>query len=212
MQRYLNSLASTATGLPLSGASVTVQYYPQGTGSITTPIASPGVVNWTAHGMIAGQPFVPEGTWPTGVTPGQVYYVLPTGLTADAFEMAATLDGTPIDFTVSAGSAQSINAPIYKTDSTVTLLANPLTTDINGAFGFYAPDGRYQLTIVPSGGGSSVLQDIELFDPSDSRGGSVRPTAAYLYQSFFDTVLGQPIWCTDIALPQVWVNSAGVVV
>lgn len=164
MQRYLNSLASTATGLPLSGALVTVQYYPQGTGGITTPIASPGVVDWTGHGMIAGQPFVPAGTWPTGVTPGQLYYVLPTGLTANSFQMAATPGGTPINFTVSAGSGQSINAPIYNTNSTGALLANPLTTDINGAFGFYAPDGRYQLTIVPSGGGSSVLQDIELFD------------------------------------------------
>lgn len=167
MQRYVNSLASTSTGLPLSGALVTVQYYPQGTGGITTPIASPGVVNWTAHGMVAGQPFVPAGTWPTGVTPGQLYYVLAAGLTANSFEMSATPGGAPVNFTVSAGSGQSINAPIYNTNSTGALLTNPITSDVNGSFGFYAPDGRYQLTIAPSGGGSSILADILLDDTVD---------------------------------------------
>ena len=42
-------------------------------------------------------------------------------------------------------------------------------------------------------------------------GGSPRPASPTLYQSFFDTVLGQPIWCTQVS-PAIWVNSAGATV
>ena len=42
-------------------------------------------------------------------------------------------------------------------------------------------------------------------------GGGIRPTVPILYQSFFDTNLGQPIWCTQLS-PAIWVNSAGAAV
>jgi len=49
-------------------------------------------------------------------------------------------------------------------------------------------------TAVPTGGGTGA-----------------RPATPTLYQSYFDTTLGQPIWCTQ-ASPAIWVNAAGVAV
>lgn len=33
-----------------------------------------------------------------------------------------------------------------------------------------------------------------------------------LYQSYFDTTLGFPIWCKQVSPSIIWVNAAGVVV
>jgi hypothetical protein len=38
-----------------------------------------------------------------------------------------------------------------------------------------------------------------------------RPATPFLYQSYFDTVLGQPVWCSQVS-PAIWVNAAGVAV
>jgi hypothetical protein len=38
--------------------------------------------------------------------------------------------------------------------------------------------------------------------------GAVRPIATFVGQPFFDTNLGQPIWCLSPS-PLVWVNAAG---
>lgn len=55
-------------------------------------------------------------------------------------------------------------ATIYAVDSTSTPVANPLSTDVNGQFSFYAANGRYQLTITPQGGTPYVVTDILLND------------------------------------------------
>lgn len=71
--------------------------------------ASPAVVGMVAHGKIAGEKFTFPGTtgvWPTGITlanSGDLdgssieYYVLASGLTADAFQFALTAGGTAIN-------------------------------------------------------------------------------------------------------------------
>jgi hypothetical protein len=47
------------------------------TATVTTPIASPGVVNDTAHGFLAGDPVsFSGGTLPTGITTNTTYYVV----------------------------------------------------------------------------------------------------------------------------------------
>lgn len=38
-----------------------------------------------------------------------------------------------------------------------------------------------------------------------------RPASPVLYMMYFDTTLGQPVWCKQ-ASPAVWVNAAGVTV
>jgi hypothetical protein len=52
-------------------------------------------------------------------------------------------------------------------DNGVTVRANPLTTDANGYFEFYAADGRYNLTINGSGIRQYTVTDILLEDPAD---------------------------------------------
>lgn len=67
--------------------------------------ASPAVVNYTSHGFVAGDPvvFSTSNTLPTGLTVGTVYYVISSGLTANAFEVSATVGGSAIN-TSGAGS------------------------------------------------------------------------------------------------------------
>lgn len=78
------------------------------TATVTISNANPGVVTWVSHGLLANAPvfFSTTGALPTNVTPFQTYYVLPAGLTANAFEFSATPGGTPVD--TSAGAQAGI--------------------------------------------------------------------------------------------------------
>lgn len=55
-------------------------------------------------------------------------------------------------------------ATIYS-DNGVTPITGPLTTDTNGAFAFYAADGRYQLVISGTNIQTQTVNDILLVDP-----------------------------------------------
>jgi len=63
----------------------------------TITIASPGVVTWSAHGLLNGDPVVltTTGALPTGLTAGTTYYV--SSKTADTFQLAATSGGSAIN-------------------------------------------------------------------------------------------------------------------
>lgn len=80
------------SGNPLRSATVTISN------------ASPGVITWTGHGLVAGDLFTlaTNGTLPTGFSPATYYYVK-TVLSANTFTASATSGGTVID-TSSAGS------------------------------------------------------------------------------------------------------------
>lgn len=82
----------------------------------------------------------------------------------------AASSGAPV-----AGASVQVNnypsgtpAAIYS-DNGLTLAANPLTTDTNGAFAFYAADGRYQLAISGTNIQNQTVNDILLVDvlPAD---------------------------------------------
>lgn len=85
--------------------------------SVVTFTLSSGVatkVNWTAHGLPAGQPVVftnEGGALPTGLTADTVYYVSATNLTADAFEISATAGGASIEATVAGTGTTTASAP-----------------------------------------------------------------------------------------------------
>lgn len=73
--------------------------------------------------------------------------------------------GSPV-----AGASVQVNqypsgtaATIYS-DNGVTQTTNPLTTDVNGSFSFYAADGRYQLVISGTNITTTTISDIELVD------------------------------------------------
>lgn len=81
--------------------------------TVTITIADPGVITWTAHGLLAGQPvvFSTTGALPTGLTAGTVYYVVAAGLTDNAFSVAATAGGTPIETTGTQSGVHTVTAP-----------------------------------------------------------------------------------------------------
>lgn len=71
-------------------------------------------------------------------------------------------------------------ATIYS-DNGVTVTANPILTDSNGNFSFYAADGHYSLTITGSGFTTQTVNDILLEDPANANsyvinGGSIDGT------------------------------------
>jgi hypothetical protein len=91
-----------------------------GSGDFTTPFqrirtvtisnAAPAVVTGTAHGLVADDrvKFSTTGTLPTGLVPGIEYFVLSSGLTANAFEVSATSGGTAIDTTTAGSGTHTI--------------------------------------------------------------------------------------------------------
>lgn len=85
----------------------TVEYEPLAR-TATMTIASPAVVTLTAHGLSAGDKFffTTTGALPTGVSASTVYYVIATGLTADAFQFSATSGGSAIN---SSGSQSGVH-------------------------------------------------------------------------------------------------------
>lgn len=67
--------------------------------TVTITIASPAVLSWASHGLLAGDSLVlsTTGALPTGLVAGTTYYVLAAGLTTGAFELSATPGGAAIN-------------------------------------------------------------------------------------------------------------------
>lgn len=70
-----------------------------GLDTFTVTIASPGVFTNVGHGCLLDDAvnFTTTGALPTGLVVGTVYYVISAGLTADAFQVAATKGGAAIN-------------------------------------------------------------------------------------------------------------------
>lgn len=82
--------------------------------------ASPAVVNYTAHGFVANDPvaFSTTSALPTGLTVGTVYYVLSTGLTADAFRVSLTPGGSAINTSGAGSGTHSVTDSYSSVSST----------------------------------------------------------------------------------------------
>lgn len=79
-------------------------------GDVTITVASPAVVTLTSHGLVSGSPFsfTTTGALPTGITAGTKYYVIATGLTANAFQFSATLGGSAVNTSGTQSGTHSI--------------------------------------------------------------------------------------------------------
>lgn len=91
--------------------------------TVTTSIASPCVVSWTAHGLSAGHPikFSTTGALPTGIVAGTTYYLSSTGFTPDAFQISATIGGASINTSgTQSGVHTGISAPYGDGDGSTT--------------------------------------------------------------------------------------------
>lgn len=76
-------------------------------------------VTWEDHGFSAGQPIVfsTDGTLPTELTAGKVYYIIAAGLTNNEFSVSETPGGTAITTTgAGTGDIVATAAPIGMTD------------------------------------------------------------------------------------------------
>lgn len=103
-------------------------------GTATMTIATPAVVSFTAHGLTANDmvKFSTSGALPTGVVAGTTYYVMSTGLTADAFQISATAGGSAINTT---GSQSGVHTLVKNTPVAVGANDTRLPTqDENDAF------------------------------------------------------------------------------
>lgn len=142
------------------------------TATVTTPIASPGVVSWTSHGLVAGQSVsFSGGTLPTGITSGTNYFVIPTGLTTNAFEIATATNGTAINFTGTSSGTQT-GLGIGTTGTPITLgngvmgsysqLTAATTRDYAAIAAIFdpqgpGPGGHSAIDIAIGAGGSEVV-------------------------------------------------------
>jgi len=132
--------------------------------TVTLTIATPGVVNWTAHGLADGQPisFATTGTLPTGLVAGTTYYVK-TPL-ANSFNVAATPGGAAIAFSGAQSGTQTAS--------------DPGTVFTAGATQVYATNFRYfKVHLAVTGTGVDILTltslNIRLDVKLRSDGGSI---------------------------------------
>ncbi len=90
--------------------------------TVTVTIASPGVFSLTAHTFSVGSIIFlsTTGALPTGLTAGTVFYVIAEGLTADAFEVSTTVDGSAVNTSGTQSGTHTV--------STMTYILPPYTT------------------------------------------------------------------------------------
>ena len=84
-------------------------------GAATMTLASPAVVTLVAHGLVLDDVihFTTTGALPTGVAANTQYYVLSSGLTADAFQFSATKGGAAINSSVSQSGVHTLKRSPY---------------------------------------------------------------------------------------------------
>ena len=99
------------------------------------------------------------------------------------FDSIIGSDGRPVAGASVTVTALGGGAPssIFSDSAGTVPKANPVATDANGYFEFYAADGRYSLAISATGFGARTVTDILLEDPADSsqdtiNGGSINNT------------------------------------
>jgi hypothetical protein len=124
--------------------------------TVTITIASPGVVSWTDHRLVPGQPVVltTTGALPTGLTAGTTYYVIAAGIGADVFRVSATVGGAAINtsgtqsgtHTATAAVAPARGATAWKT------LANVQYAGYGTAYGLFVMTGGNVSNITPTSG------------------------------------------------------------
>ena len=110
-------------------------------GTVTITVANPAVFTSTAHALVPGDRvyLTTSGALPTGLATYTVYYVIASGLTADAFRLSATSGGSAI---VTSGTQSG----------THSLYFSPYEAGAVSSVNFKVPDnGDYVISGVKSG-------------------------------------------------------------
>jgi hypothetical protein len=214
---------SGGASLVRASTSTTVQKQgvigPKTLGICTITNANPAVVTITAHGLAAGDRvrFWASGSsasLPTGITAGQTYYVISTGLDANDFEFSATLNGAAVA-TSSAGSGvfvvQKVNdascigfaftagdgistAPTITDSNSNFLNAGFAAGDTITVVGSNSNDGVYTVGSVTAGTLTLIMQNVLT---NESAGAAVtiynQTGATWKAARFFSTISGRSI-------------------
>lgn len=101
-----------------------------GSTAITISNASPAVVGMTGHGRVVGDIVAFYGTLPSPLVANTLYYVIAAGLTANAFEISATLGGAAINTTTTGSGIFLITTG--KTYITTNMVGGVLPTVSSG--------------------------------------------------------------------------------
>jgi hypothetical protein len=117
-----------------------------------------------------------------------------------------------VGLSVQVNLAGTATPAVLYSDNIGTTLANPLTTNVNGGFKFYAINGRYDLVISGALITTYTIADTLITDGASASGTTgQRPANPTVGQEYLDTDLGFMIMCLSIS-PVVWINTAGAVV
>lgn len=83
--------------------------------TFTVTIASPGVFSLTAHGFLLNSIvyFATTGALPTGLTAGTAYYIISAGLTADAFRVSTSINGSAVNTSGSQSGTHTVTTSTY---------------------------------------------------------------------------------------------------
>jgi hypothetical protein len=98
----------------------------------TLSIATPSVITWALHGLQVGSQFscTTTGTFPTGFTSAQTYYVIATGLTPGSFEYSATQGGSPVNTSgTQSGAITCSSKPVMPANYTKLRRIGSIRTD-----------------------------------------------------------------------------------
>jgi len=92
----------------------------------TVTVANPATFSLTSHGFVAGQPLniSTTGALPTGLSASTQYFVIASGLTADAFQVSATVGGTAV---VTTGTQSGVHSVGKTKDALITKELTVLT-------------------------------------------------------------------------------------
>jgi hypothetical protein len=105
----VTSIAVTNVGSAYTSAPTVAIAIPRRTIPTSGITTGTDTIAYTAHGLSSGDAvkyFHGGGTAATGLTNNTTYYVIASGLTADAFKVSATDGGTTVDITGTGNNAQ----------------------------------------------------------------------------------------------------------
>ena len=150
MQGIIQQLCTATPNAGWTNLAMAAGQGPGNISTVTVPIASPGVVNWTSHGFLGGEKILFQAdllnaaTLPTGITAGTTYYV--RYVNANSFQINTAISGgTNQNFTGSTTGTiycysqycllRCVAQPTVTNPIVVKLQDNVLTCASNGSAG-----------------------------------------------------------------------------
>jgi len=147
----VTAITVTNTGTAYTSAPTVTIAIPRRTIPAASITLATDTIAYTGHGLNTGDMvtyFHGGGTAATGLTNGVTYFVISSGLTADAFKVSATDGGTTVDIT-----GQGTNAQYFQLATAVATIQATAVSDLGfGAGGIAATHAGWVKRIVGTGG------------------------------------------------------------